>query len=141
MIKAYCDKIEFFVEEDLSKENILFRENYVWVSNIEAIAIENLTTKTPLEGLSSNDLKNECCFLIPSNNLSCIKWNFKYISNIFENEINLRNFKSLLLKTEIIIELSSIKDLALLNERKEYFPEHSKLAIDFSDTKNKKVLI
>ena len=89
---------------------------------------------TPLEGLSLDDLKNECCILIPRNSLSCIKLNLGDISYIFENEINVTNFKSLSLKTKIIIKLSSMNDFAELNKIKDYFPEHSELSINFSDT-------
>ena len=126
-------------KEDLSQENILFLENYVWISNIDEIHVENLkkenlTSKTQLEGLSLGYLKNESCILIPKNKLSYINLNLINIFNIFGNEINVRNFKSLSLKTKIIIELSSMDDLSELNKLKEYFPDHSELTIDFSDT-------
>ena len=81
-----------------------------------------------------DDLNSENCILIPRNNLSYIKWNFKNIFNIFENEINLINFKSLSLKTKIVIELSSIDELAELSKLKEYFPVHSELKINYSGT-------
>ena len=84
-----------------------------------------------------DDLNNESCALILRNNLSCIKLDLGDISDIFENEINVANFKSLSLKTKIIIKLSSINDLAELNELKEHFPEHSELTINYSYTKNK----
>ena len=77
---------------------------------------ENLTTKTPLEGLLLSDLKNESCILIPRNNLSCIKLSLGDISSIFENEINVTNFKSLPLKTKIVIRLSSMDDLSELKK-------------------------
>ena len=132
-------KSGFTFNDNFSQENILFLENYVWIFNFEEIHAENLKkenldTKTPHEGLSLNDLKNESCILISRNNLSCIKLNIKKIVYIFENEISVTNFKSLSLKTKIIIEIFSMNDLALLNELKEYFPEHSELAIDYSDT-------
>ena len=60
--------------------------------------------------------------------------NLRNISSIFENEINVTNFKSLSLKTKIVIKLTSMDELAKLNELKEYFPEHSELAIDYSHT-------
>ena len=82
-----------------------------------------------------DDLKVDDCILIPKNNLSYIKLNLKNFANILENEINIANFKSLSLKTKIIIEICSMEDLAELNKLKEYFPEHSELEIDFSDTK------
>ena len=124
------------------KSIVLFLENYVWISNFKEIHVENLkkenlTTKTPLEGLSLADLKNESCILIPRNNLSWIKLILSDIPNIFENEINVRNFKSLSFKTKIIIEISSMNDLVKLNKLKEYFPEHSELAISYSLTKIK----
>ena len=140
MVKAYWDKISFTFKTRLNQENILFLENYVWISNLETIKVEkfkkeNFTTKISLEGLSLGDLKNESCILIPKNNLSCIKWNFKNISNIiFENEVNVINFKSLPLKTKIIVKLFSMKDLAELNKLKEYFPEHSELTISYTYT-------
>ena len=81
-----------------------------------------------------DDLKYEWCILIPRNNLSCIKLNIRELSFIFENEINVTNFKSFLSKSKIIIQLSSMDDLAELNKLKEYFPEHSELTIDFPDT-------
>ena len=142
MIKVYWDNIGFYFDKNLNQENILFLENYVWISNLETINVENfkkenLSTKTPLEDLSLGDLKNESCILIPRNNLSCIKLNLKHVSNIFKNKINVTNFKSLSLKTKIIIRLSSMNDLTELNKLKEYFPEHSELAIDYSDTKIK----
>ena len=70
MIKAYWDEIGFTFEEDLNQENILFLENYVWISNIKEIYVENfkkenLTTKIPLEFLTLGDLKIENCILIP----------------------------------------------------------------------------
>ena len=141
IIKVYWDKIGFIFEKDLSQENILFLENYIWISNLERIAIdnfkkENLATMTPLEGLSLSDLDNESCILIPRNNLSCIKLNWENISNIFENEINTTNCKSLSSKIKIVIKLFSMNDLAELNKIKEFFPEHSELTIDFPDTKN-----
>ena len=80
------------------------------------------------------DLKNESCILIPKNNLSCIRLRLKDISNIFENEINVANFKSLSSKTKIIIELSSVNSLAELNKLKEYFSNNSELEIKFSPT-------
>ena len=134
IIKTYWDKIGFRFVNDLNQENILFLENYVWISNIREINIENLkrenlTTETPLEGLSLSDLNNESCILIPRNNLSCIELKLRRVSNIFENEINVTNFKSLSSKTKIIIKLYSMKDLAELNKLKEYFPEHSELKI------------
>ena len=139
MVKAYWDKIAFTFVKDLNQENILFLENYVWIFNIERIAIENfkkenLDTKTPLECLSLGNLNNESCILISRNNLSWIKLKWRNIFNIFKNEINVINFKSLSLKTKIVIELSSMKNLAELNKLKEYFPEHSELAISYFDT-------
>ena len=139
MIKAYWDKIGFTFKKNLSQENILFVENYTWIFNFEEIHVENLkkenlTTKTPLEGLSLADLKTESCILIPRNNLSYIKLVPRDISNLFENEINVTNFKSLLLKTKIILKLSSMEDLVELSKLKEYFPEHSELEINYSDT-------
>ena len=80
------------------------------------------------------DLKNESSILIPRNNLSYIELVPRDISNIFENEINATNFKSLSLKTKIVIKLRSMEDLAELNKLKDYFPEHSELAIDYYDT-------
>ena len=56
------------------------------------------------------------------------------MSNIFENEINVRKFKYISLKTKITIKLSSMNDLAVLNKLKEYFPEHSELAISYEPT-------
>ena len=137
IVKAYWDKIGVIFGEDLSQENILFLENYVWISNFQEIHVENvmkenLAIESQLEGLLLGDLKNKSCILIPRNNLSRIEWNFKNMSNIFENKINLINFKSLSLKTKIIIQLFSMKDLVKLNKLKEYFPEHSELEI--SDT-------
>ena len=142
MVKAYWDKIGFTFEENLSQENLLFLENYVWISNFERIKVENfkkenLTAKTPLEDLSFGYLKVEDCILIPRNNLSCIKLNLRDISNIVENEINEIIFKSLSLKTKIIVKLFSMDDLDELNKLKKYFPEHSELEINYSDTKNK----
>ena len=139
MVKAHWDKIGVTFEEDLSKENILFFENYVWISNIQKIHVENLkkeslTTKTSLEGISLDDLKIENCILIPRNKLSCIRLNLKEISNIFENKINVTNFKYLSLKTKIVIKLRSMGDLAELNKLKEYFPEHSELEISYFNT-------
>ena len=139
IVKAYWDKISFTFVKDLNQENILFLENYVWIFNIERIAIENfkkenLTTNTSLEGLSKVDLKIEDCILIPKNNLSCIKFDLRNISYIFENEINVANFKSLPLTTKIIIKLSSMDDLAELNKLKEYFPEHSEFEISYTST-------
>ena len=129
----------FIFVKDLNQENILFLENYVWISYLKDIYVENfkkenLATKIPLEDLSLSDLKVEDCILIPRNNLSCIKLKWRNISYIFENEINIANFKSLSLKTKIIIKLSSMDDLTKINKLKEYFPEHSELTIDFSDT-------
>ena len=140
MVKAHWDNIGFSFDKNLSQKNILFHENYVWISNFKTINFEkfkkeNLITKTPLEGLSLDDLKVDDCILIPKNNLSYIKLNLKNFANILENEINIANFKSLSLKTKIIIEICSMEDLAELNKLKEYFPEHSELEIDFSDTK------
>ena len=137
MNKAYWDKIGVIFGEDLSQENILFLENYVWISNFQEIHVENvkkvnLTTEISLEGLSLSDLNNESCILIPKNSLSSIKLKLGDMSYIFENEINVRNFKSLSLKTKIIIKLRSMKDLAELNELKEYFPEHSELEISYT---------
>ena len=142
MVKAYWNNIVFSFDKNLSQENILFLENYVWISNFKEIVIENskkknLTTKTSLECLSFGYLNNESCILIPKNNLSYIKLNLRDISKIFDNEINVANLKFLSLKTKIIIELFLMKDLVELNKLKEYFPEHSELAIDFSDTKIK----
>ena len=144
VIKAHWDKIGGTFGEDLSQESILFLENYVWISNIKVIVIvienlkkENLITKTPLEGLSLSDLKFENCILIPRNNLSCIRLNLRDISSIFENEINITNFKFLSLNTKIVIKLGSMKDLAELNKLKEYFPVHSELEISYSPTKIK----
>ena len=139
MVEAYWDKIGCSFDNNLSQENILFLENYIWISNIEAIAVENfkkenLTVKIPLEGLSLGDLNNESCILIPKNNLSCIKLKLGDMSYIFENEINVTNFKSLSLKTKIIVKLFSMKDLAKLNKLKEYFPEHSELEISYTPT-------
>ena len=139
IVKAYWDKIGFTFEKNSSQEKILFLENYVWVSNLEAINVENvekenLTTKTSLEGLSLGDLKNESSILIPRNNLSYIELVPKDISNIFENEINATNFKSLSSKTKIIIKLYSMKYLAELSKLKEYFPEHSELKISYFPT-------
>ena len=57
--------------------------------------------------------------------------NLRNISSIFENEINVTNFKSLSLKTKIVIRLKSMEDLSEINKLKEYFPEHSELAIDY----------
>ena len=130
-------KSGLLLNKKLWQENILFLENYIWISNFDAIKVENfkkenLATKTPLEGLSLDDLKNESCILITMNNLSCIRLNLKDISNTFENEINVTNFKSLPLKTKIVIRLSSMDDLDELNKLKEYFPEHSELAIDYT---------
>ena len=137
MVKAYWFKIGFTFNRNLSRENILFLENYVWISNLYKISIENfkkenLISKTPLEGLSLSDLKVEDCILIPRNNLSCISLNLRNISNIFENKINVTFFKSLLLKTKIIIKLCSMKDIVKLNELKEFFPEHSELEIRYT---------
>ena len=140
MVKAYWDKIGFTFKTNLSQENILFLENYVWISNLDRIAVknlkkDNLTTRILLEVLLLDHLKNESCILIPRNNLSCIKLKLGDMSSNFENEINGRNFKSLSLKTKIITKLFSMEDLAELNKLKEYFPEHSELAIDYSFTK------
>ena len=137
MVKAYWDKIRFSFDKNFSPEDILFLENYVWISKIDKIHVENLKkensiTKAPLEGLSLSDYKNESCILIPRKNLPCIRLNLRDISCIFENEINATNFKSLSLKTKIVIRLSSMDDLAELNKLKEYFPEHSELAIDYT---------
>ena len=139
MVKAYWDKIGFTFEKDLGQENLLFLENYVWISNFERIDIENFkkkisNVKIPLEGLSLSDLKNESCILIPMNNLSCIELKLRGMSNIFENEINVTNFKSLSLKIKIVIRLTSMDDLVELNKLKEYFPEHSELKISYSPT-------
>ena len=138
MVKAHWDKIGVTFENNLSQENILFLENYVWISNFKRITIENLkkenvTTKIPLEGLSLGDLKNESCILIPRNNLSYIQLELIDISNIFENEINVTNFKPLSLKTKII-KLYSMKDLAKLNKLKKYFPDHSEMEINYINT-------
>ena len=132
-------KSGFTFKDNFSQENILFLENYVWIFNFEEIHVENLKkenldTKISLEALSLGDLNNESCILIPRNNLSCIKWNFKNISYTFKNKINVVNFKSLSSKTKIIIKLFSMRDLAKLNKIKKYFPKHSELAIDYSDT-------
>ena len=142
MVKAYWDKIGLTFINDFSQENILFLENYVWISNFKEMHVknlkkENLDSKIPLEGLSLGDLKNENCILIPRNNLSCIRLSLGDISYIFENEINIANFKSLSLKTEIIVFLSSMNDLPQLNKLKEYFPEHSELKIHHPYTKIK----
>ena len=123
----------------LLNKNILFLENYVWISNFEEISVENLkkenlTTKISLEGLSLRDLNNERCILIPNNNLSRIKLNPRNISYIFENEINEINFKSLSLKTKIIVKLFSMDDLAEINKLKDYFPEHSELELIYDHT-------
>ena len=139
VVKAYWNKIGFIFKYNFSKENILFLENYVWIYSFERIKVENLkkenlTTKISLEDLSLDDLNNESCILIPRNNLLCIKLNLRDMYKIFENEINVRNFKSLSLKTKIIIEISTIKELVELNKLKEYIPEHSELAIYFSNT-------
>ena len=139
MVEAYWDKIGFSFDKNFSQENILFLENYVWISNIEAIAAEdikkeNLTTKTPSECLSFCNLNNESFILIPKNNLSCIKLKLWDMSYIFENEINVTNFTSLSLKTKIIVKLFSMKDLAKLNKLKEYFPKHSELEISYTPT-------
>ena len=83
------------------------------------------------------DLKIEDCILIPRNNLSCIQLDLGDMSYIFENEMNIANFKSLSLKTKIIAKLSSMNDLVELNKLKEFFPEHSELAIDYFHTKIK----
>ena len=79
-------------------------------------------------------LNNESCILIPRNNLSCIQLDLIDFANIFENIINVANFKSLSFKTKIIIQLSSMNDLAELNKLKEYFPEHSELKISYHPT-------
>ena len=139
MIEAYWDNISFTFKKNLNQENILFLENYIWIFNYERIEVENLkkensTVKILLEGLSLGELNNESCILIPRNNLSRIKWNFKNMSNIFENEINVTNFKSLSLNTKIIIQLSSMEGLAELNKLKDYFPEHSELEVSYSPT-------
>ena len=140
MVKAHWDKIGFTFEQDLSQENLLFLENYVWISNFEGMAVENLkkenlTTKIQLEGLSLGDLKNESYILIPRNNLSCIVLELRRMLSIFENEINVTYFKSYSSKTKIIIiKLSSMKDLAELNKLKEYFPVHSELEISYTPT-------
>ena len=76
------------------------------------------------------DLNNECCILIPNNNLSCIKLNLKNFESIFENEISVTNFKFLSFKTTIIVKLLSMDDFVELNKLKEYFPEHSELEIN-----------
>ena len=139
MIEAYWDNISFTFKKNLNQENILFLENYIWIFNYERIEVENLkkensTVKILLEGLSLGELNNESCILIPRNNLSRIKWNFKNMSNIFENEINVTNFKSLSLNTKIIIQLSSMEGLAELNKLKDYLPEHSELEVSYSPT-------
>ena len=139
MVKAHWDKIGVTFKDKLSQENILFLENYVRISNLETIKAENLnkenlTTEIPHEGLSLSDLNNESCILIPRNNLSCIQLDLIDFANIFENIINVANFKSLSFKTKIVIELSSIEDLAKLNKLKEYFPEHSELKISYCPT-------
>ena len=56
------------------------------------------------------------------------------MSYIFKNKINVANFKSLSLKTIIIIEICSMDDLAKLNKLKEYFPVNSELAINYTYT-------
>ena len=137
IIKAYWDKIGVYFKTKLSQKNILFLENYVWITNVENISVENLkkeniATKTPIEDLLLFVLKNESCILIPRNNLSCVKLILKDISYIFENEINVRNFKSFSSKTKIIIQISPMKDFAELNKLKEYFPEHSELEICYA---------
>ena len=81
-----------------------------------------------------DDLNNESCILIPKNNLSCIRLKLIRISNTLKNKINVINFKSLSLMTKIIIKISLMKDLAELNELKEYFPEHSELEISYTPT-------
>ena len=139
MVKAYWDKISFTFKKNLNQENILFLENYVWISNLKTIKVENfkkenLTTKIPLEGLSLDVLKNESSILIPRNNLSCIQLKLRDIFSTFENEINVTNFKSFSSKTKIIIQVFSINDLAELNKLKEYFPEHSELVISYTYT-------
>ena len=139
MVKAYWDKIGCHFKENFSQENILFLENYVWISNFEEINIvnlkrENLTTEILLEDLSLGNLKNDSCILIPKNNLSCIRLNLRNIYNIFENEFSITNFKSLSSNTKIIIELFSMEDLAKLYKLKEYFPEHSELKIEYGPT-------
>ena len=139
MIKAYWDEIGFSFDENSSQENILFLDNYIWISNFKEMYArnlkkENLTTKIALEGLSLDDLNNESCILIPKNSLSGIQLDLRDTSSIFANEISVKNFKSLSSKTKIIIELSSMDDLAKLNKIKEYFPEHSELKIGFPDT-------
>ena len=58
------------------------------------------------------------------------------MSYIFENEINVANFKSLSLRTKIIIQLFSMNDFAELNKLKEYFPEYSELEISYTSTIN-----
>ena len=132
-------KSDLLFRKDLNKENVLFLENYVWISNIERIHVENfkkenLTNKIPLEFLSLGDLKIENCILIPRNNLSCIVLELRRMSKIFENEINVANFKHFLSKSKIIIQLSSMDDFVKLNELKEYFPKHSELAISYAPT-------
>ena len=139
MVKAHWDKIGFTFEQDLSQENLLFLENYVWISNFEGMAVENLkkenlTTKIQLEGLYLGNLKKESYILIPRNNLSCIALELRRMLSIFENEINVTHFKSYSSKTKIIIKLSSMKDLAELNKLKEYFPVHSELEISYTPT-------
>ena len=111
----------------------------MWISYIEEIHVENLKrenliTETPLEGLSLSDLKVGDCILIPKNNLSCIRLRLKDISNIFENEINVTNFKSLSSKIKIIFRLYTMDELAELNKLKEYFPVHSELKISYFPT-------
>ena len=139
MVKAYWDEISFTFKYKLWQENILFLDNYVWISNLKTIKVENfkkenLATTTPIEGLLLDDLKNESCILIPKNNLSCIKLKLGDISYIFKNEMNVTNFKSFSLKIKIVIRLTSMKDLAELNKLKEYFPEHSELVISYTST-------
>ena len=67
MAKAYWDNIRFTFKENSSQENILFLENYVCISNLKTINVqnfkkENLAIMTPLEGLSLDDLKMNAVF-------------------------------------------------------------------------------
>ena len=142
MVKAYWDKIGCYLKENERQENVLFLEDYLWISNLISINVkkfkkENVDTKTPLECLSLGDLKNKNYILFPRNNLSSIKLNLRDMSCIFKNKINVTNFKSLSLKTKIDIKLFSMNDLTELNKLKEYIPEHSELAIEYSHTKIK----
>ena len=132
-------KSALLFRNDFNQENILFLEDYVWISNfekrnIENLKRENLTAEILLKDLSLGDLNNKSCTLIPSNNLSLIRLDLRDISNIFKNEINNTNFKKLLLKTKTIVCLYSMDELAELNELSAYFLEHSELVIDDSET-------